>query len=44
MARFPDRQSLSAIRKALRKILLKNKRHKEQEWFDRAYGHLREFY
>ena len=32
------------VQKALRKILLKYKLHKEQDLFDRAYGYIKQYY
>ena len=32
------------VKRALRRVLLKYQRHKEQELFDKAYGYIKEYY
>ncbi len=48
VVRFPDWQNTSAgereVQKALRKVLLNYKLHREQELFDRAYAYIRQYY
>jgi len=48
VVRFPDWQNTSAgereVQKALRKVLLNYKLHREQDLFDRAYAYIRQYY
>lgn len=48
VVRFPDWQNTSAgereVQKALRKVLLNYKLHRDQELFDRAYAYIRQYY
>ena len=48
LVRFPGWQSTSAsereVKQAMRRTLLKDQLHRDQELFDKAYGYIREYY